>query len=113
MTSKNIKLTEEESMVLVILERLEVGEKIKGKSLQTLTQIKKRELYAVINSLRKKGYAIGADKDSETGGYFMIRKESELLNWFNSTIKGANREIEAANKVLQRWYKENSNEKVS
>lgn len=99
------KLNLDETAVIGALESLGEGEKIKGKELQRLTSLRERDLYLVINSLRRKGYAIGADKGAEYGGYFLISNEAELLNWHKSTLKGANKEIEVANQVLLRWYK--------
>ncbi|RIJ64159.1 hypothetical protein [Rummeliibacillus sp. POC4] len=102
-------LTEQEAAVLNILEGMGPGVKIKGDRLQEKAHIKtKREFYQVVNSLRKKGFAVGASKKGY-GGYFIIQSEKQLLDWHSSTLRGATQEIDIANHVVNHWYKNNPN----
>lgn len=106
---KKVELTEQEATVLNILEGLGINERIKGDRLQVLARIKtKRELFAVISSLREKCFAIGASKKLENGGYFIIRTEAQLLEWKEQTFKGARKEMSIVEGVVEHWRKEHS-----
>lgn len=105
------QLTEQEAGVLNVLESLDDHQRIKGERLRQIVRIKNRDLFAVINSLREKGFPVGAGKGKDNSGYYEIRSEKELIEWHGLSVKGATREINAANTVLREWYKNNQDKK--
>lgn len=100
------ELSIQHQLVWKSLQALEIGERITGADLQARAGIqKRRSLYRIVNELRKNGFLVGASKNIEKSGYFLILDEDDLNRTLNSLRNAALNQLSTAKKLELAFYK--------